>query len=260
MDPHRGRTYVVTGAASGIGAASTAWLRARGALVITSDLHSADVIADLATPEGRLALVSGVSKFADRIDGIVANAGGGPPEKMLALNFFGAVATLEGLRPSLRGDAPRAVAVSSASALGPFEDELVTACLENDEAHAAILGRNALSAGKNPLVLYGAAKRALNRWCRRMAVTPAWAGSGVTLNTISFGVIETPAAAWILGDANARNQMKELAPLAGAHPGTAEQAAALIGWCVSAENSLVTGQVLFADGGFECLARGDTQW
>jgi NAD(P)-dependent dehydrogenase (short-subunit alcohol dehydrogenase family) len=137
---------------------------------------------------------------------------------------------------------------------------LVKACLENDEAHATMLGKNALSAGKSPLVLYGSAKRALNRWCRRMAVTPAWAGSGVTLNAISFGVIETPAAAWILGDAKAREQMKELAPLAGAHPGTVEQAAALIGWCVSAQNSLVTGQVLFADGGFECLARGDSQW
>ncbi len=101
MGSHAGRTYLVTGAASGIGAATTVWLRAKGARVITSDLHSADVIADLATPEGRHALVNGASNIADRIDGVVANAGGGPPDKMLALNYFGAVATLEGLRPLL---------------------------------------------------------------------------------------------------------------------------------------------------------------
>jgi len=94
------RITVVTGAASGIGAATTRWLRQRGGRVISSDLHDADVIADLATPEGRTALMDGVARLSHgRIDAIIANAGGGPPEKSLQLNFFGAVATLDGLRP-----------------------------------------------------------------------------------------------------------------------------------------------------------------
>jgi hypothetical protein len=33
-------------------------------------------------------------------------------------------------------------------------------------------------------------------------------------------------------------------------------AAAALAWCVSAENSMMTGQVLFVEGGAECLARG----
>ena len=132
------RTYVVTGAASGIGAATAAYLRERGDRVIACDLHNADVIADLATIEGRAALVEGVKRISGgRIDAIVANAGGGPPQTSLSLNFFGAVATLEGLRPLLaESPAPRAVAVSSIASFSPVEPAIVEACLALDEKRA----------------------------------------------------------------------------------------------------------------------------
>ncbi len=115
------RTCVVTGAASGIGAATAERLGRDGVRVIACDLHDADVIADLATPEGRAALVDRVAAASGgRIDAIVANAGGGPAETSLQLNFFGAVATLEGLRPLMAASpSPRAVAVSSISSLRP---------------------------------------------------------------------------------------------------------------------------------------------
>lgn len=61
-DSADGRTYVVTGAASGIGAATTHYLRERGGRVIACDLHQADVIGDLTTIEGRAAMVEGVSR------------------------------------------------------------------------------------------------------------------------------------------------------------------------------------------------------
>src|SRR5579859_3202786 len=137
------RTYVVTGAASGIGAATARRLRRQGGRVIACDLHDADVVADLATPEGRTALVEGVARVSGgRIDAIVANAGGGPPETSLALNFFGAVATLEGLRPLLAASpAPRAVAVSSIASLRPPHPNLVDALLSMDEVAATAAAR-----------------------------------------------------------------------------------------------------------------------
>jgi len=255
------RTYVVTGAASGIGAATARHLRERGGRVIASDLHNADVIADLTTSEGRAELVDGVTRLSGgRIDAIVANAGGGPPETMLSLNFFGAVATLEGLRPLLKtSPAPRAAMVSSVASLQPA-DPLVEACLSMDERAASDAAKDAIAAGKGPLDLYGSAKRALNCWCRKVASKPQWAGAGIPLNVVAPGFIDTPAAAYILSDPDRRAAAGRMVPMRGAYPGRPEQMAAILAWCVSPENSLMTGQILFVDGGVECLARGERSW
>ncbi len=256
------RTYVVTGTASGIGAATAHYLLERGSRVIGCDLHDADVIAALATIEGRAKLVDGVIRLSGgRIDAIVANAGGGPPETMLALNFFGAVATLEGLRPMLAtSPASRAVMVSSVASLGPTDPGLVEACLSMDESAAILVGRDAIAAGKGPLDLYGSAKHALNCWCRRAAVKPEWAGAGIPLNVVAPGFIDTPAAAYLLSDPERRATAGRMVPMRGAYPGRPEQMAALLAWCVSPENSLMTGQILFVDGGVECSSRGERSW
>lgn len=256
------RTYVVTGAASGIGAATASYLRERGGRVIGCDIHDADVIADLTNDKGRAKLVDGVTRQSGgKIDGIVANAGGGPLETMLALNFFGAVATLEGLRPLLTNSpAPRAVMVSSVASVGPFVPGLVEACLSMDEPAAIAGARDAIAAGKGPLDLYGSAKHALNRWCRRVAGNPDWAGAGITLNVVGPGFIDTPAAAYILSDPGRRAEAGRMVPMRGAYPGRPEQMAAILAWCVSPENSLMTGQILFVDGGLECSTRGESSW
>jgi NAD(P)-dependent dehydrogenase (short-subunit alcohol dehydrogenase family) len=266
------RTYVVTGAASGIGAATTRHLRARGGRVVTCDLGDADVIADLTTAEGRAALVDGVMGLTQgHVDAIVANAGGGAPETSPSLNFFGAVATLDGLRPLLKtSPAPRAVAVSSVAALRPPISTLVEACLNMDEAAAIAATRDAIAAGKpmsaalnSPprevearLSVYGSAKHALQLWCRRAAPTSAWAGAAITLNVIALGFFDTPAAAYFLSDPDSRAAMARLVPLRGAYPGRPEEAAAALCWCVSPENSQMTGQILYVDAGIECQARG----
>ncbi len=253
------RTYVVTGAASGIGAATTRLLREQHHRVIACDLHDADVIANLATGEGRAQLIDGVTRLSGgRIDAIVANAGGGLAETMLAVNFFGAVATLEGLRPLLNGSpAPRAVMVSSIASLSPADPRILEACLNLDEPTAIAAGADAIAAGKGPLDLYGSAKHALNRWCRRVAVKSEWAGAGIPLNVVAPGFIDTPAAAYILSDPDRRASAGQMVPMRVAYPARPEQMAALLAWCVSPENSLLTGQILFADGGFECQARGE---
>lgn len=100
------RTYVVTGSASGIGAATTAMLRERGATVIGCDLDDAEIRADLSTPAGRRSLVDQVTERGP-VDAVLAVAGGGRTG-LVETNYFGTVATLEGLRPLLaQSDAPQ---------------------------------------------------------------------------------------------------------------------------------------------------------
>ena len=98
-------------------------------------------IADLATPDGRAAMVDAVGAACDGVlDGLVAGAGVMGDELAVSVNFFGAVATLDGLRPLLRtATDPSAIAISSNSTTttaGRARSTLVDACLAGDEATA----------------------------------------------------------------------------------------------------------------------------
>lgn len=93
--------YAVTGAASGMGAASADRLRAAGHTVITVDLKEADVVADLSTPAGRsVAVRRTLERAGSRLDGAVLAAGLGPvpgKEHTLAeVNVRGVIELLEG--------------------------------------------------------------------------------------------------------------------------------------------------------------------
>ena len=66
------RTYLVTGSASGIGAATAELLSSRGLKVIGVDLQNADIT----TPEGRQHMIDEATSLSGgRLDGIIANAG-----------------------------------------------------------------------------------------------------------------------------------------------------------------------------------------
>src|SRR5262249_32247571 len=114
-------TYAVTGSGSGIGAAVCRRLASGGGRVIGVDLRGADVEADLGSAEGRRTAVAGVLRLAgSALDGLVACAGLGPHvtdrAAIVGVNYFGAVATLEGLHDALVAGRGAAVAVSSNSA------------------------------------------------------------------------------------------------------------------------------------------------
>jgi NAD(P)-dependent dehydrogenase (short-subunit alcohol dehydrogenase family) len=258
------RTYVVTGAASGIGLATSALLTERGYRVIGVDLHDAEVNVDLATGEGRAQLVARVAELADgRIDAIIANAGLAKPKAaVVAINFFGTVATLTGLRPLLAGSAaPRAVATSSMASLFPPDEALLEALLAHDEAAAMARGTELEAAGGDAAnLIYGTTKRALARWIRRNAATADWAGAGIPLNAIAPGVVETPMTAAFTGSDEAREAILKMVPmpLGGIFP--PRDAAYLLAWLTSEENAHLCGQVVFIDGGSDVVIRGDSTW
>jgi NAD(P)-dependent dehydrogenase (short-subunit alcohol dehydrogenase family) len=257
MIPVVTRTTVVTGSASGIGAATRALLESRGERVIGVDLHDAEVIADLANPEGRTALIDGVTEVTDgAVDAVIACAGISADDPLtVRVNYFGAVATLEGLRPMLeRGHEPRAVAISSIASLHAHDEPTVTACLAGDEDAAV-----AAATGKGYLV-YPSSKRALARWLRREAPTARWAGAGIALNAIAPGVVITPMTDGLRQDAQMRELMDAAVPMPLNGHARAEQVAPLLVFLASPQCTHITGQVVFIDGGADAVLRGDSVW
>ena len=115
-------TIVVTGSASGIGAATAERLRDEGHRVIGVDRNAADVVVDLGSPDGRLAAVEKIrAASGGTLDGVVSAAGLGPYDEAKAIarvNYFGAVAMLDDLQEMLaNGEEPAAVAISSIGAV-----------------------------------------------------------------------------------------------------------------------------------------------
>lgn len=256
------RTVVVSGSASGIGRATCERLERDGCRVIGVDLHDADVVADLGTAAGRTALVEGVGALVPAIDAIVACAGIEIMDPLtVAVNYFGAVATLEGLHPWLAaGRDPRAALVASQASLQSFVDPaLVEACLAGDEPAALAAAARALD-GEQPRAVYASSKRALCLWVRREAPLPSWAGAGIPLNAVAPGIIETPMTRPYLDDPELRAGIHQRVPMPLHGPGRPEHVASLLAWLVSPENVLVTGQVVFVDGGADAVMRGTSTW
>jgi NAD(P)-dependent dehydrogenase (short-subunit alcohol dehydrogenase family) len=251
------RTYVVTGSASGIGRATCELLASRGHRVIDVDLRDASITTDLGTAEGRASLVDEVRHATGgRIDAIVANAGvNGDPELCVRVNFFGAVATLVGLRPLLEGSlAPRAVATASSSVINAFDPTTLDACLAGDEDAAVA------AAARIGLAGYPTSKRALARWVRRQAPTTSWAGAGIGLNAVAPGVVQTPMTAPLLEDAGMVELIEAAVPMPYGGQARPEQIAHLIAFLADGATERTMGQVVFVDAGADVVLRGDDIW
>jgi NAD(P)-dependent dehydrogenase (short-subunit alcohol dehydrogenase family) len=249
----------VTGSASGIGAATRAHLERAGSRVVGVDLRDAEVLADLATAEGRAAAIAGVREHAaNRLDGVVACAGLGPHvasmSTMVSLNYFGAQVFLEQLRDTLaRGERPAAVAVASNSAMLPGVDTaLVDLCLEGRESEARRRAEGCMGHA-----VYAASKQALARWVRRQAPTATWAGAGIRLNAVAPGAVQTALLQGGLEHPHLGPAIRSFPiPLGGF--GKPEQIAAAIDFLLGDAADFCCGSVFFVDGGSDALLRPDT--
>ncbi|MBB3011049.1 SDR family oxidoreductase [Cupriavidus alkaliphilus] len=258
------RTVVVTGAASGMGAAVRQRMLADGCRVIGVDLRDADVLADLSTAQGRAAAIAAVlSQSGGRIDQLVCCAGLGPhvdPATLVAsVNYFGVVALLDGLFDALReGTQPCAVVVSSSSAtLQSWEGSpLRDAYLAHDEAGVlAMLAAAAQAEATREqagYIAYASSKHAVTAAARQRAA--AWGQAGVRLNVVAPGAVETPLLQAGLADPRYGDAIRDFLPPLRRRA-QAEEVAALIAFLCGPQAAYMHGNVVFVDGGLDAAQR-----
>ena len=253
------RTYLVTGAASGIGAATADLLRSQGRDVISLDRHRADICVDLATADGRADAVRQVRAYGRGLDAVIACAAifDSIPETA-SINYFGVVDVLAELRPVLEmSPAPRVAVMGAWAGMLTVAEPVVEACLAGDEPLAQRAVAETTGDDRRAVV-YSSTKRALMRWVRRAAVQPAWGGKGILLNALVPCTVDTAMVANVLETQAAREQWHRDLPTLQSRLARPEEVAEFLAFLTSEQNRLMVGQVVFADLGRELITRGES--
>jgi NAD(P)-dependent dehydrogenase (short-subunit alcohol dehydrogenase family) len=249
------KIYVISGGATGIGAAVKQKLLARGDHVIVIDIKDADILADLSSADGRHQALEGIQRLApEGLDGLIPCAGLGPhvkpAELITRVNFFGSIHLIQGLRPLLEKRKGCVVAISSNSASLPgYPAEYVKSLLAADEAEACkqvstLDGQSA----------YGGSKYALTVWMRKQA--PAFIRSGVRMNAVAPGITRSAMTDGVFQDpvwGEAIRQFNEMTP--SGDMATPDMIADSILFLLDPASRFVCGSVLFVDGGTDALLR-----
>ncbi|MFH9575116.1 SDR family oxidoreductase [Streptomyces sp. NPDC017454] len=252
------RNVVVTGSGSGIGAALTALLRTRGDRVIGVDLRGGEVDADLSTPDGRAAAAAAATEAAEGVvDAVVTCAGTSVPgTAMVTVNYFGTTEFVTALRPALAAaPRPRVVVIGSISGTQPTDPDVVAACLADDENKALAHAERAVADG-HARQLYPSSKAALAQWARRTAVAEGWADAGIPVNVVAPGIVLTPMSAGLFDDPEMKKVMDTAVPMPLNGYLQPEDVARAVLFLACDDNSHITGQVLYVDGGAETTLRG----
>lgn len=247
-DAFRGRGALVTGAASGIGAAVVQRLAANGARVAVVDRDADGAAAVAASVAGAIACALDV-RDADAVGRAVDEAASAFGELSIVVNNAG----IGDLRPMHTLDDKLWHRLIDVNLTGTFN------VMRAAHAHVVASGRgaivnNASLSGITPTrneAAYSAAKAAV------IALTKSGAleyGPAVRVNCVAPGFIETPLTAAFQDHPDTFEPIRRSIPLG--RMGGADEVAEVIAFLCSDAASYVTGQTIVVDGGLSLPQAG----
>ncbi len=254
------KRIIVTGAASGIGAATATLLKRRGAYVIAFDRREPDPLAAddyVQFDQGDFASIdTAVCKAPDKIDGLVNIAGIPPkpdcsPAQLLMVNFYGIRALTEQLVERLTSGG--AVLNMSSHAGNAWREnvsllkQFLPAQAKGDidalaRRHGVVMG------GLDAVSAYPLSKQLLNLWT--VQSFPAMEKAGVRMNAAASAGVRTD----ILSDFLTSFGEQSAARIRAIGIASPSNIASAIAFLVSGQSAWIKSAIIPVDGGASAMA------
>ncbi len=232
-----GKVILVTGAASGIGAATARMIKERGGIAVATDIRAGlDHVLDVTQPDHWDATIAATVAKHNRIDGLVSNAGtmSAGPIIDLKMNDFRALNRIhvEGAFLGIQ----RVVAQMRKQSTPAYGSIVIT---------SSIIGQVPVPG----VASYASAKAALSNMAKSIGVELGRKGDFIRVNAVAPGPVHTP----LMVGAMPPGYMDDLANFADVPLGKAADAddvAQTILFLLSDESSFMTASVNVIDGGW----------
>lgn len=244
----KNKVVIVTGASTGIGAATRNLLSSKNAVVYNLDINppadndtSRFIQCDIRNRKNIREAVQQIADKEQRIDMLFANAG---------IHLF---ATMEETSDEQLDN------IVAINILGPYciLQAVLPYMKQQQKGAIVLMGSDQTFVGKASSSAYGMTKAAIGQLTKSTAID--YAKYNIRVNCICPGTIDTPLlhkAVTHYASLNALNETQVYSGLDTAQPlgriGKPEEIASIVAFLLSDENSFMTGSLVSADGGYVC--------